>query len=52
MKPRIIGRKILESLPEGKAVNLLVEESPLFPEAKRMLNSFVTEFERVIAQCH
>ncbi|CAD8072368.1 unnamed protein product [Paramecium sonneborni] len=48
---RIIGRKILNQWPQHKQMNSLIEQSPLFPEAKEILHTFFTSFQLVISNC-
>ncbi|CAD8174254.1 unnamed protein product [Paramecium octaurelia] len=48
---RIIGRKILNLWPQHKYMSSVLENSPLFPEAKEILHTFLSSFQQLISNC-
>ncbi|CAD8176529.1 unnamed protein product [Paramecium octaurelia] len=48
---RIIGRKILNLWPQHKQMSSVIECSPLFPEAKEILHTFLSSFQQLISNC-
>ncbi|CAD8074815.1 unnamed protein product [Paramecium primaurelia] len=48
---RIIGRKILNLWPQHKQMSSVIEGSPLFPEAKEILHTFLSSFQQLISNC-
>ncbi|CAD8073083.1 unnamed protein product [Paramecium primaurelia] len=48
---RIIGRKILNLWPQHKQMSSVIENSPLFPEAKEILHTFLSSFQQLISNC-
>ncbi|CAD8102119.1 unnamed protein product [Paramecium primaurelia] len=46
---RIIGRKILNLWPQHKQMSSVIENSPLFPEAKEILHTFLSSFQQLIS---
>ncbi|CAD8065285.1 unnamed protein product [Paramecium primaurelia] len=48
---RIIGRKLLNFWPQHKQMSSVIEGSPLFPEAKEILHTFLSSFQQLISIC-
>ncbi|CAD8075362.1 unnamed protein product [Paramecium sonneborni] len=48
---RIIGRQILKIWPQHKQMSSVIEKSPLFPEAKEILHTFLSSFQQLVSNC-
>ncbi|CAK74711.1 unnamed protein product (macronuclear) [Paramecium tetraurelia] len=48
---RVIGSKILNLWPQHKQMSSVIEGSPLFPEAKEILHTFLSSFQELVSTC-